>query len=131
MPAHHAQRRPLVVANARHSPSYGCALRLDRTPLRARRSGTPEKLSGSESAAFGLPDSHYGEVVVAAIRLHPQVEAQQRQILDFIGERMARYKVPAHCWFVDSFPLTLSGKIQKTVLRDQFMAAHPAPSNAA
>ena len=32
MPAHHARRRPLVVANARHSPSYGCALRLDRTP---------------------------------------------------------------------------------------------------
>ena len=49
MPAHHAQRRPLVFANARHSPSSGCALRLDRTPLRARRSGTPEKLSGSET----------------------------------------------------------------------------------
>ena len=30
MPTHHAKRRPLVVANARHSPSYGCALRLDR-----------------------------------------------------------------------------------------------------
>ena len=39
MPAHHAQRRPLVVANARHSPSYGCALRLDRPPFeRAARS---------------------------------------------------------------------------------------------
>ena len=35
MPAHHAKRRPLVVANARHSPSYGCALRLDRTPFGA------------------------------------------------------------------------------------------------
>jgi hypothetical protein len=32
MPAHHAIRRPLVVANARHSPGYGCALRLDRPP---------------------------------------------------------------------------------------------------
>ena len=35
MPAHHAQKRPLVVANARHSPGYGCAFRLDRTPLDA------------------------------------------------------------------------------------------------
>ena len=35
MPTHHAKRRPLVVANARHSPSYGCALRLDRTPFDA------------------------------------------------------------------------------------------------
>jgi hypothetical protein len=33
MPAHPAQTRPLGVANARHSPSYGCALRLDRARL--------------------------------------------------------------------------------------------------
>ena len=84
----------------------------------------------AESAVFGLPDSHYGEVVVAAIRLRPQAEGKPRPILDFIGERMDRYKVPAFCWFVESFPLTLSGKIQKNVLRDQFMAAHLASSNA-
>jgi len=35
MPAQHAKRRPPVVANARHSPSYGCALRLDRTSFDA------------------------------------------------------------------------------------------------
>jgi rubrerythrin len=35
VPAHHAKRPPLVVANARHSPSYGCALRLDRQPFGA------------------------------------------------------------------------------------------------
>ena len=85
----------------------------------------------AESAVFGLPDAHYGEVVVAAIRLHPWAEIKPQQILDFIGERMARYKVPAHCWFVEGFPLTLSGKIQKNVLRDQFMAARPAPPTAA
>ena len=35
MPAHHAKGPPLVVANARHSPSYGCALRLDQGPCGA------------------------------------------------------------------------------------------------
>src|SRR5687768_15785518 len=35
MPAHHAKEHPLVVANARHSPGYGCALRLDRAPFGA------------------------------------------------------------------------------------------------
>src|SRR2546430_4645164 len=38
MPAHHAKSHPLVVANARHSPSYGCALRLDRAPFEDRKS---------------------------------------------------------------------------------------------
>jgi len=47
MPAHHAKSRPLVVANARHCPSYDCALRLDRAPFDALL-GHAKKLSASE-----------------------------------------------------------------------------------
>ena len=50
---------------------------------------------------------------------------------DFLGQRLSRYKLPAHVWFVERFPLTLSGKIQKFVLREQFLAAHgPAVASA-
>ena len=45
------KRRPLVVANARHGPSYGCALRLDRTPFDALL-GHARKLSASDSFGF-------------------------------------------------------------------------------
>jgi hypothetical protein len=46
MPAHHARRRLLIVANARHSLSYVCALRLDQTP--------PDALLGHAQKTFSL-----------------------------------------------------------------------------
>ena len=85
----------------------------------------------AEAAVFGLPDPVYGEVVVAAIRVKAGAALDPQGINDFLGQRLSRYKLPAHVWFVERFPLTLSGKIQKFVLREQFLAAHgPAVASA-
>lgn len=75
----------------------------------------------ADSAVFGVPDSHYGEVVVAAIRRKPGASLDDVAIKEGLSERLARYKVPSHVWFVDAFPLTASGKVQKFELREQFM----------
>ena len=78
----------------------------------------------AESAVFGIPDATYGEVVVAAIRSKPGALLDQAGLTSFRGERVARYKLPSHVWFIDQFPLTPSGKVQKFVLREQFAAVH-------
>jgi fatty-acyl-CoA synthase len=81
-----------------------------------------EHPSIAESAVFGIPEPKYGEFVVAAIRLRQNAALDQDGVTAYLGERIARYKLPAHVWFVDAFPLTPSGKIQKFILRDAFLA---------
>jgi fatty-acyl-CoA synthase len=76
----------------------------------------------AESAVFGIPEPKYGEFVVAAIRLRANFALDAQSVAAYLGERVARYKIPAHVWFVEAFPLTPSGKIQKFLLRDQFLA---------
>ena len=75
-----------------------------------------------ESAVFGIPEPKYGEFVVAAIRLRKDAALDQGSVNAYLSERVARYKLPAHVWFVEAFPLTPSGKIQKFILRDDFLA---------
>ena len=65
------------------------------------------------------------ELIVAAIRLRPGAALDSAGVEAYLNDRVARYKVPSHVWFVDQFPLTPSGKIQKFVMRDQFLALHP------
>lgn len=81
-----------------------------------------EHSSVAESAVFGIPHSTYGEVVVAAIRKRDGRSIEQQDVVDFLRERIARYKLPTHVWFVDEFPMTPSGKVQKFLLRDRFTA---------
>ena len=56
MPAHHVRRHPLVVANARHSPSYGCALRLDQPPSGALLGHDLEVYEADAAAAEIRPE---------------------------------------------------------------------------
>jgi len=70
----------------------------------------------AECAVFGLPDAFYGEIVAAALRLNADVAAAD--ISSFLGERIARFKIPAVMYRVAGFPLTASGKIRKVELRD-------------
>jgi fatty-acyl-CoA synthase len=57
--------------------------------------------------------------VAAAIRLRPGAAADAEDLRAFCRERLARFKVPHFIRFVDDFPLTASGKIQKFRLREQ------------
>ncbi|MEI6502160.1 MAG: AMP-binding protein, partial [Armatimonadota bacterium] len=66
----------------------------------------------------GVPDEKYGEVVGAFVMLHENADVTEEDIRDLCRQKMARYKAPKYVFFVDSFPQTASGKIQKYKLRD-------------
>jgi len=68
-----------------------------------------------EAAVFGLPDSKWGERVVAAIVL--RCPASEESLMDHCRRRLAGYKVPRAIRFMESLPRTGSGKIAKRALR--------------
>ena len=70
-------------------------------------------------AVIGLPDERWGECVTAVITPAPRADVDPPALEQFVGERLARYKVPRRWFVVDDLPLTASGKVQKHVLREQ------------
>lgn len=78
----------------------------------------------SQVAVVGVPDPHWGEQVAAFIRLKDGRVVHSDALEAFCRRRLARHKCPRHWVVVDDFPLTGSGKVQKYVLREQFVALH-------
>jgi fatty-acyl-CoA synthase len=68
---------------------------------------------------IGLPDERLGETVLAWIKLKVDEKATEDEIRDFCRGRIAHFKIPQHVRFVESFPMTVSGKIQKFRIREQ------------
>lgn len=66
----------------------------------------------------GVPSKKYGEAVGAFIITNPGVTLTSQQITEACTGKIARYKIPKYIFFVDEFPMTGSGKIQKFKLRD-------------
>jgi fatty-acyl-CoA synthase len=73
----------------------------------------------AEAAVVGMPDPTWGEAVAAFVRCTPGESTTPEELRAFCRSRLAGYKTPRHWQFVDTFPLTASGKIQKFVLRDR------------
>ena len=67
----------------------------------------------------GLPDKRYGEELCAWIVTRPGVTLVEDEIRDFCKGQIAHYKVPRYIRFVPSFPMTVTGKIQKFKIRDE------------
>jgi fatty-acyl-CoA synthase len=67
----------------------------------------------------GLPDSTFGEVVLAWIQLKDGASATEQEIRDYCRGGIAHFKVPHHVRFVESFPTTVTGKTQKFLIRQQ------------
>lgn len=67
----------------------------------------------------GIASKKYGEEVGAFIILHEDVTMTEEDVRDFCRGQISRFKIPKYVFFVDAFPLTSSGKIQKYLLRDQ------------
>jgi fatty-acyl-CoA synthase len=67
----------------------------------------------------GVPDQKYGEELCACIILRPGMEATDDDIRAFCQGQIAHYKVPRYVRFVSAFPMTVTGKIQKYLLREQ------------
>jgi len=66
----------------------------------------------------GIPDEKYGEIVGAFVIKEENADIREEDVRDYAIERIARYKVPKHVFFVEEFPLTASGKVQKFKLRE-------------
>jgi fatty-acyl-CoA synthase len=79
---------------------------------------------------IGLPDPKYGEELCACIILRPGVQADAEEIRAFCRGQIAHYKVPRYVRFVDAFPMTVTGKIQKFRLREDMAAGLVAASAA-
>ena len=67
----------------------------------------------------GVPDAKFGEELCACIILKPGARADAEEIRDFCRGTIAHYKVPRYVKFVASFPMTVTGKVQKFLLRQQ------------
>jgi len=67
----------------------------------------------------GLPDRKYGEELCAWIIPKPGQQPTEEEIRDFCKGQIAHYKVPRYIRFVDAFPMTVTGKIQKFRIREQ------------
>ena len=72
----------------------------------------------SDVQVYGVPDRKYGEQVMAAIVLKKGVEMGEEEVREFCRDKIANYKIPKYVKFVDGYPMTASGKIQKFKLRE-------------
>ncbi len=75
----------------------------------------------AEAHVFGIPDDRYGEELCAWIRLKDGTSPSEDDIRAFCREHITHFKVPRYVRFVDAFPLTASGKIQKFAMRDMMV----------
>jgi fatty-acyl-CoA synthase len=72
----------------------------------------------SDVQIYGVPDEKYGEGVAAAIKKKPGSDLTEEDVKEYCRENIARYKVPYYVDFVEDYPMTASGKIQKYKLRE-------------
>ena len=70
----------------------------------------------------GIASAKYGEEVGAFIICRDGARITEEDVLDFCRGKISRFKVPRHVFFVDSYPMTASGKVQKYKLREQGLA---------
>lgn len=71
-----------------------------------------------DAQVIGVPSKKYGEEVMAYIILKDGKTATEDEIKEFVKDNMARHKVPSYVRFIDEYPMTASGKIQKYKLRE-------------
>jgi acyl-coenzyme A synthetase/AMP-(fatty) acid ligase/fructoselysine-6-P-deglycase FrlB-like protein len=76
-----------------------------------------------EIQVVGVPSDYFGEEVFAWVQPAPGATLTADGLRTRLGEHLARFQVPAHIGFVESWPLTGSGKVQKGVLREMAVAA--------
>ncbi len=72
----------------------------------------------------GLPDDRLGETVAAWIRLKSGEQCCEDEVRDFCRGKIAHFKIPQRIRFVESFPMTVTGKIQKFKIREAEMQGY-------
>ena len=64
-----------------------------------------------------MPDDFYGEELVAWIQLHANECCDEGEIRSFCQDKLSHYKIPRYIRFVNEFPMTVTGKLQKYQMR--------------
>ena len=72
----------------------------------------------SDAAVYGVPDHRYGEAVMVSVILREGASLTEDELRDYCSGKIAHYKVPRYVTFVDEFPMTVTGKVQKFKMRD-------------
>ncbi|NNE85485.1 MAG: AMP-binding protein [Alphaproteobacteria bacterium] len=72
----------------------------------------------AQVCVFGVPDEFFGEEIMAWIELHGGEHASEDEIRAFCKDGLAHFKTPRYIWFVDEFPMTVTGKLQKFRMRE-------------
>lgn len=75
----------------------------------------------AEVAVFGIPDSFYGEELVAWVQLHVDTTCDEEEIRKFCKGKLSHFKIPHYIRFVNDFPMTVTGKLQKFQMRKQMI----------
>jgi fatty-acyl-CoA synthase len=76
----------------------------------------------SDAYVYAIKSEFFGEEVAAAVRLKPAMMTTEEELKAFCQDKLARFKTPRYWRFVDEFPMTASGKIQKFKLREMHEA---------
>ncbi|MBJ9974025.1 AMP-binding protein [Pseudomonas sp. S75] len=76
----------------------------------------------AEAQVVGIPCDRFGEQIVAWLRLHPGCDLTTDEVQAWCKARIAHFKVPRHIHFVDRFPMTVTGKVQKFRIRELSIA---------
>lgn len=75
----------------------------------------------SDVQVAGVPDPVYGEEAAAWIILREGEQLTEEEIREYCRDKISRHKIPKHIFFIDHYPMTASGKVQKYKLREDFV----------
>ncbi|WP_282154294.1 malonate--CoA ligase [Ruegeria atlantica] len=78
-----------------------------------------------ESAVFGIPDTEFGEAIIATLVAEPSAQLEMEQIAVTIRDKLSRFKHPRRYEIVPDLPRNTMGKVQKNVLREQYAQKEP------
>ena len=76
----------------------------------------------AEVQVFGIPDPKMGEEICAWVQLHPGETMTEEELKRFCRDQITHFKIPRYVRFVEDFPMTVTGKIQKFIMRVQMQA---------
>ena len=73
-----------------------------------------------EAVCFGVPDEMYGQVVHAAVVLKKGENMTYDELTAYMQDKVAKFKIPAKVYFVETLPKTATGKIQRRIIAEAF-----------
>ncbi|CAN8062609.1 unnamed protein product [Agarophyton chilense] len=74
-----------------------------------------------QAVCFAVPDEKYGEEINAAVILKTDMKVDEKQIIDFLKDKIAAFKLPKRLFFSDDLPRTATGKIQRRIVAKHFL----------